>query len=276
MAITPTRLRTAAALLLGLCALALPACHRSHAEEHAHPDHHAANKLIATSPQVRDVVVTQQYVCRIESRRHIVVRAQHKEAGYLEEIKLREGQAVKAGDVLFRIVPVLYKTSLDVELAEVRLAQLEYENTLRLANDKVVSKNELAIYEAKLLKAQARAKEAEAKLNLTVVRAPFDGIIDRLHEQQGSLIKEGDKLTTLSDNTVMWVYFNVPESRYFEYKARDRNNKEPSRIELADSRVELVLANGATFPHDAGSAVTVEGEFHVETGNIPFRADFPN
>ena len=40
----------------------------------------------------------------------------------------------------------------------------------------------------------------------------FDGIVDRQHEQQGSLIKEGDMLTTLSDNRIMWVYFNVPEN----------------------------------------------------------------
>ena len=83
----------------------------------------------------------------------------------------------------------------------------------------MVSQQEVALFEAKLAKAKAKAKLAEAELNFTIVRAPFDGIIDRLHEQQGSLIKEGDILTTLSDNSVMWVYFNVPEARYLEYMA---------------------------------------------------------
>ena len=83
----------------------------------------------------------------------------------------------------------------------------------------MVSQNEVALFEAKLAKAQAKAKLAEAELNFTKVKAPFDGIVDRLHEQQGSLIKEGDILTTLSDNSVMWVYFNVPEARYLEYMA---------------------------------------------------------
>ena len=83
----------------------------------------------------------------------------------------------------------------------------------------MVSQNEVVLYKAKLAKAQAKAKLAEAELNFTKVRAPFDGIVDRLHEQQGSLIKEGDVLTTLSDNSVMWVYFNVPEARYLEYMA---------------------------------------------------------
>ena len=39
-----------------------------------------------------------------------------------------------------------------------------------------------------------------AELNFATLKAPFDGIIDRLQEQQGSLVKEGDILTTLSDN----------------------------------------------------------------------------
>ncbi len=133
------------------------------------------------------------------------------------------------------------------------------------------------MFAAKLAKAKAKAAQAEAELNFTSIKAPFDGIVDRLHEQQGSLIKEGDKLTTLSDNTVMWVYFNVQEARYLDYKMKQgAHSASPSRMELPDCRIELVLANGKSFPHDAGNTVTIEGEFNRETGNIPFRADFPN
>ena len=85
--------------------------------------------------------------------------------------------------------------------------------------DKVVSENEVALCEAKLLKAQAKADLAKAELDFATVRAPFDGIVGRLQHQQGSLVLEGEILTTLSDNSVMWVYFNVPEARYLEYMA---------------------------------------------------------
>ena len=132
----------------------------------------------------------------------------------------------------------------------------------------MVSQNEVALFEAKLAKAKAKAKLAEAELNFTTVRAPFDGIVDRLHEQQGSLIKEGDILTTLSDNSVMWVYFNVPEARYLEYMAGLGQDKE-------DRKIELVLANGSKFPQ-TGKIGAIEAKFNNETGNIPFRADFPN
>ena len=76
----------------------------------------------------------------------------------------------------------------------------------------MVSQNEVQLLEAKLAKAKAKAKLAAAELNFATVKAPFDGIVDRLHHQQGSLVQEGEILTTLSDNSVMWVYFNVPES----------------------------------------------------------------
>jgi len=124
------------------------------------------------------------------------------------------------------------------------------------------------MYGAKLAKAQAKAELAQAELDFTNVTAPFDGIVDRLHEQLGSLIKERDILTTLSDNSVMWVYFNVPEAKYLEYKASLNQDNE-------DQRIELVLANGEKFPQ-TGKIGAIEATFNNETGNIPFRADFLN
>ena len=115
---------------------------------------------------------------------------------------------------------------------------------------------------------------AQAKLNFASVKAPFDGIIDRLKTQQGSLVKEGDMLTTLSDNSVMWVYFNVPEKRYLEYMAETGQNKQSRDIHLK-------LANQSMFPHigkidPAHQIGAIEANFNNENGNIAFRADFPN
>jgi membrane fusion protein (multidrug efflux system) len=261
-AIRPTRLTQILAIGLALISLSLPACHSSRADE-AELEHH---KIVVTSPKAKDVTLTQQYVCQIRSRRHIKVRALQN--GYLEEIRVNEGQGVKRGDLMFKIVPTLYQARLDAELAEAKLAELELNNTKQLLTDKIVSLNEVALFQAKLDKAKAKAKLAEAELNFTMVRAPFDGIIDRLDEQLGSLIKEGDVLTTLSDNSVMWVYFNVPEARYLDYVATQGQDKESQKI-------ELVLANGSTF-QQTGKIGAIEAKFNNETGNIPFRADFPN
>ena len=183
-----------------------------HKEETKEQSHEGESKIVLSSPLAEDVVITQRRVCQIHSQRHIDVCA--LDSGYLERSLVKEGQAVKKGDVMFKILPVLYKAKRDAEVAEARLAELEFNNTERLFKEKaVVSENEVKLFGAKLARAKAKADWRKAELNFADVTAPFDGIVDRLHEREGSLIKEGDILTTLSDNSVMWVYFNVPERR---------------------------------------------------------------
>lgn len=249
-------------IIPALISLSLPACQRAGAAHEAE-EHH---KIVVTSPKAKDVIITQQYVCQIHSQRHIEVRA--LEEGYLEEIPVKEGQAVKQGDVMFKVIPALYKAKLDAEQAEAQFALVELTNTRRLYEQRVVSMQEVALFEAKLAKAQAKAKLAEAELHFTIVRAPFDGIIDRLRQQQGSLVKKEEILTTLSDNSLMWVYFNVPEARYLEYMAGQGQDK-------GGQKIELVLANGSKF-QQRGKIGAIEAQFNNETGNIAFRADFPN
>ena len=245
--------------------------HESKTEAHEGESHHdEQNKIMVTRPIAKDVVITQQYVCQIHSRRHIDVCA--FEDGYLKAIPVKEGQAVKEGDLMFELVPVLYKARYEAEVAERDLAQLELNYTKTLANKNGVSEKEVALYKAKLAKAQAKLDLAEAELNFAKIKAPFDGIINRLKVQQGSLVKEGDVLTTLSDNNVMWVYFNVPEKQYLEYMAHRKQHE-------AEDKIELLLANQEMFPYPGkmgNGQGAIEGQFNNENGNIQFRADFSN
>ncbi len=249
------------AIVLALVCVSLPACNMHHEEEHQE-----AHKIIATSPVSKAVTLTQQYVCQIHSQRHIQVCA--LETGYLEAITIKEGQTVKEGDLLFKVIPILYQKRAEAELAEAKLAQLEYNYTKKLFEDKVVSQNEVLLLDAKLKRAQAKADLASAELNFASVKAPFDGIIDRLHHQQGSLVREGEVLTTMSDNSLMWVYFNVPEARYLEYMTNLKQHPE-------ELKIELMLANQSKFDQ-IGKIGAIEADFNNENGNIPFRADFPN
>ncbi|MFT3921791.1 MAG: efflux RND transporter periplasmic adaptor subunit [Myxococcales bacterium] len=251
-------------LMAALCAAPLlHGCSKTEAEE-KHEEQQ--RRIVVTTPIVKDVVTTQQFVCQIHSRAHIEIRA--LERGYLEEINVKEGQSVKKNEVMFKIVPVLYQATLDTEMAEAELAQIRFNNTQNLTNQAIVSKQELAMANAELARAHAKVKRAQAELNFTAIKAPFDGMVDRQHEQKGSLVEEGDILSTLSDNQLMWVYFNVPEAQYLEYKSQ--LNKGDDSLE-----VELQLANGQIFPYP-GKIGAIEADFNNETGNIAFRADFPN
>lgn len=225
----------------------------------------AETKFLVTSPLKTDTFITDEYVCQIQSIRHIELRAQ--ERGYLQNIYVDEGQFVKKGQLLFRIMPNLYEAEMHKARAEANFAEIEYTNTKGLADSNIVSKNELAMAAAKLNKAKAELSLAQVHLQFTEIRAPFDGIIDRFHLKLGSLVDEGDLLTNLSDNSMMWVYFNVPEAEYLEYQAHVKKD--------STKNVTLMMANNQLFGH-AGRVEVIEADFNNETGNIAFRATFPN
>lgn len=247
-------------MLSGLCALL---CHAGCKPKEEHQE--AAARFLVTSPLKMDTTVTNEYVCQIKSIRNIEVRAQEK--GYLQDVLVDEGQHVKAGQLLFKIMPRLYEAEKMKAEAEAQAAEIEVENTRSLADKNVVSKNELAMAMAKLKKAKAELALAQVHLAFTEIRAPFDGIVNHLHLKQGSLVEEGDLLTSLSDNSRMWVYFNVSEPEYLNYASAVKPKEKIN--------VNLRMANKETFKHP-GVVETIEAEFNNETGNIAFRATFPN
>ena len=218
-----------------------------------------------TSPVKMDTVINKEFVSQIRSERNIEIRAQEK--GFLEKIYVDEGQHVQSGQVLFRIMPQLYQADVLKAKAEVAQAEIELQNASTLAKSNVVSINEKRMAKAKLDAAKAELNLAQTHLSFTTIRAPFSGIIDRLPLKLGSLVDEGDLLTSLSDNGGIFAYFNVSEPEYLNYQTHS--------AERENNQVSLIMANGETFPNK-GIIQTIEGEFDNETGNIAFRAKFPN
>ena len=247
-------------MLISMCGLlGLTSC--SHKEEEKEEE----TKYLVTSPLKTDTTITNNYVCQIRSIQHIELRALEK--GYLQKIFVDEGQYVRKGQLMFQILPIQYQAELQKSQAEANFADVEYKNTKLLADSNIVSKNELALSKAKLDRAKADVSLSQVHLGFTEVRAPFDGIMDHFQVRLGSLVDEGDLLTTLSDNGQMWVYFNVPEAEYLNYKT----NVQQENLK----RVNLLMANQQVFDH-SGVVQTIEADFDNETGNIAFRATFPN
>lgn len=218
-----------------------------------------------TSPLQTDTLVLKEYVAQIQSINHIELRSQ--ERGYLQKIFVDEGQFVKKGQMMFKIMPTLFQAEMQKAKAELNFAEIEYNNTKSLADNNIVSPNELALSKAKLNKAKAELALAQTHLDFTEIKAPFDGIMDRFHTRLGSLIDEGELLTTLSDNSEMWVYFNVPEAEYLNYIQKAKSS--------GAVKLQLQMANKAIFDQ-LGVVETIEADFNNETGNIAFRATFPN
>lgn len=236
------------------------------------------NFQVAT-PLVTDTAVVKDYVAEIQALQNVELRSRVK--GYLDKVNVDEGKPVKQGQVLFVISNQEYKEELTKATAELKSAiadmktsELELQNVKTLVDTKVVSKAEQELAQAKYdaLKAKAEeaaASESAAKLNLsyTVIRAPFDGVINRIPNKAGSLIDEGSLLTSISNTKEVYAYFNVSEAEYLEM-AKDNeigNQKE----------VSLMLADNQPYPYK-GVIETIDGEINKETGNIAFRAKFDN
>lgn len=245
-------------MLMSACILLVNTSCKTENEKHEEVTH-----FLVTNPIKMDTIVTKNYVAQIQSIKHIELRAQEK--GYLQNIYVDEGQFVKKGQLLFQVMPNLYQADMSKAKAEAEYALIEYQNTKKLAENNVVAPNELAMAKAKLDKAKAELELSKVHLQFTQIRAPFDGIIDRFHVRLGSLVEEGELLTNLSDNNQMWVYYNVPEAEFLDYKTKAE--KMPN--------VKLLMANGAYF-ENLGVVETIEADFNNETGNISFRATFPN
>lgn len=247
--------------LLSLCALFGNVGCSTKAEEQKEEE----IKFLVTSPLQKDTTVAKDYVCQIHSIQHIELRALEK--GYLQKIYVDEGQSVKQGQLMFQIMPMIYQAELQKSQAEANYVGIEYQNTKRLADSNIVSKNELALAKAKFDKVKADVALAQTHLQFTQIKAPFSGIMDHFQVRLGSLVDEGDLLTTLSDNSKMWVYFNVPEAEYLDFKTRAQKDNQV--------HVNLVMANNELFEYP-GVVQTIEADFNNQTGNIAFRATFPN
>ena len=224
-----------------------------------------------------------EYVADIQAERNVEVRA--KVRGFLEHIFVDEGKFVRKGQPLFRIQPSEYENQLarakaaeTSAEAEVASAKVQLERVQLLVSKNIIAKTETDLARANLRTAEshvaeARARQSTASLNLayTLVRAPFDGIINRIPLKVGSLIEETTLLTTVSDLSQVFAYFEVPENQYLEWMRLHREHPEQSNSDT----VALLLADNSRYPY-LGYIETSEGEIDENTGSIAFRARFDN
>ncbi|PWJ59435.1 membrane fusion protein (multidrug efflux system) [Dyadobacter jejuensis] len=223
----------------------------------------------------------REYVGSIHAQKNVEIYARVK--GYLEEVYVDEGKPVRKGQVLFRINNEEYSAELakakanqQSAMAQAKAAELEVNRVKVLVEKDIISKTELEVAQANFSAVKAKIEEANSavtnasiQLAHTQVRAPFNGIVNRIPLKIGSLINEGTLLTSISDNNNVFVYFNVSENEYLEYvKARRESDTN-------ENLVDLELADGTYFP-EKGKIETMEGQFDASTGSIAFRARFAN
>lgn len=230
----------------------------------------------------KDTILQKKYVASIEALRNVELR--NKVAGYLEKIYVDEGQVVKKGQLLFAINKDEYQAEvskaqavLSNAIAEAKEAEVLMGRVKLLVDKNVISPSELEVSkarknarQAKINEAQSTLTNAKTRLSYTYLRAPFDGIINRIPFKAGSLLSEGSLLTTVSDISFVYAYFNISEDEYLKY-FRDKLRKENHR----SNQVQLNLADASRYKY-TGEIETMTSEFDQGTGSIALRARFPN
>ena len=203
------------------CLVGLTAC-QSEKQEQAQQ-----NYAIATIHADANKEITTSYSASIEGMQDINIYPQV--SGYLEKLNVSEGEIVRKGQILFVIDQVPYKAALQTAIANVEVAkaslataELTYKSTQKLHEQKVVSdfnlqttKNEYLTAKAQLAQAEAQEVNARNDLSYTEVKSPSDGVIGMLPYRVGTLVSPSmpQPLTTVSDNSNMYVYFSMTENQ---------------------------------------------------------------
>lgn len=269
------------ALLLTLTALAsLVSCENS-SESKKNVRQYNVMTLSPTSRKL-----SSSYSATIRGKQDIDIRP--KVSGYITDINVREGSIVSKGQVLFIIDQVAYESELqtaianvDVANAAVAAAELTLNSKEQLFSQKIISDYDLQMARTTLAKekaqlAQAKANEIKARnnLNYTMVKSPVDGVVGSLPFRVGALVSPSDAtpLTTVSDNSDMYVYFSMTESQVLSL-SRQFGSLDQVLKNMPD--LELQLSDGTTYS-EKGRIEAISGIIDPTTGAVAVRAKFPN
>jgi membrane fusion protein (multidrug efflux system) len=234
----------------------------------------------------QDVTLETKYSATIRGRQDVDIYP--LVGGTLKQICVTEGQTVRQGQTLFIIDQVPYQAALNTAEAALKAAQageataaMNYESKKKLFAEKVISDfdlqatyNTLLTAKAQVAQAQAQVTNARNSLSYTVVKAPSNGVIGTLPYRQGALVgaQMPQPLTTVSDNSQMWVYFSISER---DLLAMVRKNGSIDEAIKNMPEVTLTLIDGSMY-EEKGRIESVSGVVNTNTGSVQLRAVFNN
>ncbi len=234
--------------------------------------------------QPQAVEVPQTYIADIQAIQFVEVRS--KVAGFVDRIFVDEGQFVQKGQTLFQLSSAEFnemvnsaRAGLARAKAEQSAAKVEMERLQILVDKKIISPSELelakskkAVADSQIAEAESLLKGAQTGLSYTTVKAPFDGIVDRIPHKIGSLVTENDLLTSITDISSIFAYYKVNENEYLNFM---RSKIEGGNVDAFSEQLTLILSDGEKYP-EKGKLETTEGDIESGTGSIGFRVRFPN
>lgn len=267
-------------LLLGLGAfMLLPGCSNETSQQ-------LQTEYESMTIALSDVETVEKFPATIRGRQDVNIFPQV--SGTIQRVCVKEGEKVRKGQSLFIIDRVPYEAALRTAVAnvhaaeaQVETARITFESKQELFRQNVVSefdlstaRNALAVAQASLEQARAEETNARNSLSYTEVKSPADGVVGTIPYRVGALVgpTSAQPLTTVADNSEMYIYFSMSENRLQElvmrYGSLDRtiNNMPVVRLQM----------NNGTLYTEYGYIESISGVLNPETGSGSLRAVFPN
>ena len=227
-----------------------------------------------------------EFVGRVKAIEKVDIRARVE--GFLEKVLFRDGQDVKAGDLLYQIEKIQFQTSVDQASANLVAAEatadnarVEHERAVELSTKNFGSiakvdqaKADLATANGKVLQEKAMLVQAQVSLGYTDIRAPIDGRIGRTAYTTGNLINPASGiLVTIVGQDPIYVQFPVSVRALEEIReARRRDGSDGS---LSKVEIRIRLSDGRDYPH-TGTWNFTDPQVNLQTDSLMMRATIPN
>jgi membrane fusion protein (multidrug efflux system) len=241
---------------------------------------------VTLAPQT--VPVNVEFVAQVESSHQVDILA--RVSGFLDKIVYKEGELVKAGQVMFQIDPKPFQAQVAAARGEVenRKAQLwtakaNLDRVKPLAEQDAASKSDLdnAIgdvqsAEAELASASANLDKAELDLGYTTIAAPVTGVSGEALFREGAYLSAGTsgRLSYVAKIDPIWVTFSVSQNQMAQ---RQQEVAAGQLIRPPDMQyqVELELSDGSRYPY-LGKLNFISPTFSQETGTFLIRSELAN
>lgn len=214
-----------------------------------------------TLAAVRSERISQKLEALGNARANESVDISTKLSNIVTAVTFRDGERVKRGQVLVQLDDAQARADVAAAQAALTESESQYNRSRELLDTQALSKSSFEQLEATLKANRARLGAAQARLEDTVIRAPFSGRVGLRRVSVGTLISPGDVITTLDDTSVIKLDFSVPE------------NFLSSLREGLSIRATAPAFPGRSF---AGSVSSIDSRVDMNTRSVIVRALLAN
>ena len=265
-------------ILAGLGYIAWTAYHKEQRPARTMPEQ--AVPVLAATPRIEDVPVYLDGVGTVRALNTVTVRAQVD--GKLLSVNFKEGQDVKAGDVLAEIDPAIYQAQYDQAVAKKAQDEAQLANARRdltryqeLAASKAGSAQQadtqratVAQLEALIKSDQAAIDNVQTTLGYTKIIAPLSGRVGLRQVDPGNIVHASDTtgVVVITQLQPIAVQFSLPQQQIV-------------RVNAAASKGTLetdVFGNDGKTVVDTGKLTGIDNQVDQTTGTVKIKAEFPN